>query len=55
MHTEISDDLIKAAHLYPTSDPQAVVDGWLSEQPDAKITIVDGANKIALYAADSAS
>lgn len=55
MHTGISDDLIEAAHLYPTKDPQAIVDGWLTEQPDAKITIVDGANKIALYAADSAS
>ncbi len=54
MHTEIPDDLIEAAHLYPTNDPQAVVDGWLAEQPDVKITIVDGANKIALYAADSA-
>ncbi len=55
MHTEISDDLIEAAHLYPTHDPQSVVDGWLAEQPNVKITIVDGANKIALHAADSAS
>jgi nickel-dependent lactate racemase len=49
MHSEIADDLVEAAHLYPTHDPQAVVDGWLAEQPGAKITIVDGANKIALY------
>lgn len=53
MHSEIPDDLIEAAHLHPTSDPQAVVDRWLAEQPDVKITIVDGANKIALYSADS--
>jgi nickel-dependent lactate racemase len=55
MHSEIPDDLIEAAHLYPTHDPQAVVDGWLAGQPDTKITVVDGANKIALYAGDSVS
>ncbi len=49
MHSEIPDDLVEAAYLYPTHGPQAVVDGWLAEQPGAKITIVDGANKIALY------
>lgn len=53
MHSEIPDDLIEAAHLYPTHDPQAVVDGWLAGQLDTKITVVDGANKIALYAGDS--
>jgi nickel-dependent lactate racemase len=51
MCSQIPDDIIRAAHLNPTHDPQAVVDDWLTEQPDAKITIVDGANKIALYSA----
>ena len=55
MYSEIPDDLIEAAHLYPTHDPQAVVDGWFTEQSDVKITVVDGANKIALYAGDSVS
>ena len=55
MHSGIPDDLIEAAHLYPAHDPQAVVDGWLTEEPDVKITIVDGANKIALYGAGSVS
>lgn len=53
MHTEIPDHLVEAAHLSPAHDPQAIVDGWLTEQPDAKITIVDGANKIALYGSKS--
>lgn len=48
MHTQIPDDLVEAAHLHPTHDPQAVVDGWLAEQPDAKVFVIDGANKIAL-------
>ena len=48
MHTQIPDALVEAAHLYPAHDPQAVVDGWLAEQPEAKIIFVDGANKVAL-------
>ncbi len=48
MHTQIPDDLVEAAHLYPAHDPQAVVDGWLAEQPNAKIIVIDGANKVAL-------
>jgi nickel-dependent lactate racemase len=50
MHSQIADNLIEAAHLYPTRDPQAIVDGWLAEQPEARIIFVDGANKVALRA-----
>jgi nickel-dependent lactate racemase len=50
VHSEINDELIEAAHLYSAHDPQKIVDNWLREHPDAKITLVDGANKIALYA-----
>lgn len=49
MYSQIPDDLIKAAHLYPAHDPQVIVDGWLTDDPNAKIIVVDGANKIALY------
>ncbi|MHC4423272.1 MAG: lactate racemase domain-containing protein [Planctomycetota bacterium] len=49
VYSEVSDDLIEAAHLHPTDKPQGVVDNWLAEEPDARITVVDGANKIALY------
>lgn len=50
MCSEIPDELVEAAHLYPAHKPQAVVDSWLAEKPDARITVVDGANRIALYA-----
>ena len=50
IYSQIPDDLIKAAHLWPTHDPQRVVDDWLAEDPNTKITVVDGANKLALYA-----
>ena len=48
-YSEIPDDQLKAAHLRPEHDPQGTVDEWIVEDPDVKITIVDGANKIALY------
>ncbi|MHC5061870.1 MAG: lactate racemase domain-containing protein [Planctomycetota bacterium] len=49
IYSQIPDELIEAAHLWPTHDPQKVVDGWLGEEADTKITVVDGANKLALY------
>jgi len=50
MYSQIPDDLIEAAHLWPTHDPQKVIDGWLTQDANVRITIVDGANKLALYA-----
>jgi len=50
VYSGISDELITAAHLHATHDPQGVIDGWIAEDPHTRITIVDGANKVALYA-----
>lgn len=48
--SEIPDELIEAAHLRSAHEPQTVVDNWLTENPGTMITVVDGANKVALYA-----
>jgi nickel-dependent lactate racemase len=48
VYSQIPAASLTAAHLHPTDDPQTVVDAWLTERPDARILIVDGANKIAL-------
>jgi nickel-dependent lactate racemase len=48
VHSEMPAKLVEAAHLCPVDDPQAVVDGWISQDCSVRITIVDGANKIAL-------
>ena len=50
VYSEIPEEMITAAHLDPTDNPQKIVDTWLTENPETKITIVDGANKIALHA-----
>jgi len=49
IYSQIPQDLIKAAHLYPTDNPQTVVDRWLRQDANTKITVVDGASRIALY------
>jgi len=51
MYSQIPDEQLEAAHLCATHQPQLIVDGWLEADPDTRITLVDGANKIALYAA----
>jgi nickel-dependent lactate racemase len=48
--SEIEERLVKAMHLFPAQDPQVIIDRWLLEDPDTHITIVDGANKVALWA-----
>jgi len=50
MYSQIPDELSEAIHLHPAHQPQEVVNNWLAENQDVKITIVDGANKLALYA-----
>jgi nickel-dependent lactate racemase len=49
VYSDIPDETLKAAHLQPTNDPQATINKWITKNPSAKITIVNGANKIALY------
>jgi len=41
--------------LHATHEPQVVVDGWLAEQSNAKSTVVDGADRVALYRGDGAT
>lgn len=53
MHSQIPTEQIAAMHLFASDNPQAVVDGWLAENPAVRITVVDGANKLALYSPTS--
>jgi len=50
VYSQMPPELVEAAHLCPVDNPQTVVDGWLSADPETRITVVDGANKIALLA-----
>jgi nickel-dependent lactate racemase len=48
LHSELPDEMVRAAHMYPAADVQSIIDGWLNENADEKILVVDGANKLAL-------
>jgi len=51
VHSEIPDGMLAAAHLDVAADPQAIVDGWLADDPKGRIHVIDGANKVAIYEA----
>jgi nickel-dependent lactate racemase len=50
MYSELDANIIEAAHMEKAEDPQKVVDGWIAEDPDVKILVLDKGNKIAVYA-----
>ncbi|MHC4554759.1 MAG: lactate racemase domain-containing protein [Planctomycetota bacterium] len=50
IHTHMAPSVVQKIHAEPCADPQAVVSSWLAGKPDAKILIVDGANKLLLTA-----
>jgi len=50
MYTDLEKDDVEAAHLNKVFNPQETIDRWLEEDPDVIITVLDKANKIAVYA-----
>jgi nickel-dependent lactate racemase len=50
VHSSLPDEAIARIHLTPCAVPQALVNRWLSQNPQAKINIFDRANKLAIYA-----
>lgn len=48
LHSEIDAGEIEKMHMAPCPEPQAVVNGWLRQNPEEKILAVDGANKLLL-------
>jgi len=52
MYSDLDVKTIEAAHMEKVEDPQKIVDGWILEDPDVKILVLDKGNKIAVYAED---
>lgn len=48
MHTELAPSNVRKIHLRPCSDCQQIINGWLTQRSDARILVVDGANKLLL-------
>lgn len=51
-YSALPENKVKNAHLIFVTNPQEVVDDWLKEDPNAKILVVNGANKICAVACD---
>ncbi|MFN8179309.1 MAG: lactate racemase domain-containing protein [bacterium] len=49
--SRLTDDAVRAIHLIPERDPQALVDGWIRSDPDARIAFFDEANRLCVRAA----
>jgi len=49
VHSNLPDEAISRIRLQSCADPQALVNQWLTKSPQAKISVVDGANKLAIY------
>jgi hypothetical protein len=48
MYTQMAPSMVRKIHAEPCADPQALVGSWLTEIPDARILVVDEANKLLL-------
>ena len=49
LYSELDEEIVKRAHLYPTRNPQKVMDNWLQQDKDAPIIVFRQANKLAIY------
>jgi len=50
VHSSLPNEIIESIHFHPCAEPQALVNQWLAKNPQAKISVFDGANKPAIYA-----
>ncbi|MFG0319861.1 MAG: lactate racemase domain-containing protein [Planctomycetota bacterium JB042] len=48
LRSALPDDAVSAIHLEPTDAPQATLDRWLVERPDARVLAFDQANRLAV-------
>ena len=49
LHSELSDECVRAMHMHPCAEPQRVIDGWLPRlQPGEGIAFLDDASKLAI-------
>ena len=48
VYSELEDGVVEAIHMQPAKEAQKVVDGWIKADLGVKITVVDGANKVAV-------
>jgi nickel-dependent lactate racemase len=51
LHSDLPDDEVRAAHLTPAPDPQAIIRRWIDQDPTCRITFFDEANRLCVLPA----
>lgn len=49
LYSSLEDNIVSKIHLIPTKNPQDIVNSWIEEKGDVKITVFDKANKLAIH------
>ena len=49
MFIELDRETVESAHLDKVGNPQAVIDEWISSDPNVKILFLNKGNKLAIY------
>jgi len=47
--TDLNDKIVKKIHLTPIKNPQEIIDAWIKQNPNAKITAFNHGSKLAIY------
>ena len=48
-YSSLDHSLLNAINIEPANDPQDIIDKWLAKDPNAKILVIDKANKMAIF------
>lgn len=48
-YSSLDHSILNAINIEPVNDPQSVIDNWLVKDPNAKILVIDKANKMAIF------
>jgi nickel-dependent lactate racemase len=52
LHSALPAEEVRAAHLHPAPDPQALVDRWIRDDPSCTIAFFDEANRMCVLGSD---
>lgn len=53
VYSNLPNEIIERIHLHSCIEPQALVNQWLAKNPRAQINVLDGAQQLAIYAAQN--
>ena len=48
-YSSLDNEILRSVDIIPVKNPQEIIDAWIKADPNARILMVDKANKIAIY------